>query len=461
MSTEKEPVTIASLEMENVKRVRAVALEPSPKGLTVIGGRNAQGKTSVLDAIAWALGGGKRKPARPNREGSATPAKLHVELSNGLVVERKGKNGSLTVTDPSGKKAGQTLLDGLIEELALDLPKFMAMSDSDKANVLLGIIGVGEELAALDRKVKSTEERRRDVGREERAKREMASKMPRYADAPDEPVSAMQLIEEQQEILARNGENQRKRSDAERYGRVLNDARARVKACEEALRRAQRDLTEAQDAERRASDDYTTASKGIEQLRDESTVEVEARLREIDQTNERVRANQRARECAEQAEQLKAEYDGLTATIRGLRNERAKLLEGADMPLEGLTVEDGKLVFGGSTWGDMSASEQMRVATAIVHAIKPGCGFVLLDKLEQLDTQTLSEFGAWAESEGLQIIGTRVATDESCTVVIEDGRIAGQKFEEGAGETHANAAEPALAEVVDTQKPSPFQMGVF
>lgn len=45
-------VTIKSLEIENVKRIKAVTLTPTSTGLTVIGGRNNQGKTSVLDSIA-------------------------------------------------------------------------------------------------------------------------------------------------------------------------------------------------------------------------------------------------------------------------------------------------------------------------------------------------------------------------------------------------------------------------
>ena len=54
---------ITRLEIENTKRIRAVTLEPAENGLTVIGGRNGQGKTSVLDAIAWALGGEKYRPS--------------------------------------------------------------------------------------------------------------------------------------------------------------------------------------------------------------------------------------------------------------------------------------------------------------------------------------------------------------------------------------------------------------
>ena len=147
-----DKIKINSLELENVKRIKAVQLEPSEKGLTIIGGDNAQGKTSVLDAITWALGGNKYKPSKPTREGSSIPAALKITLSNGIVVERKGKAGALKVTDPSGLKGTQGLLDSFISEFALDLPKFMQMNDKDKSATLLKVIGVGEQLNELEQK---------------------------------------------------------------------------------------------------------------------------------------------------------------------------------------------------------------------------------------------------------------------------------------------------------------------
>lgn len=101
-------VTINKLEIENVKRIKAVKIEPSATGLTVIGGNNNQGKTSVLDSIAWALGGNKYKPSQAVREGSMVPPTLKVTLSNGLIVERKGKNSALKVVDPNGQKQGNS-----------------------------------------------------------------------------------------------------------------------------------------------------------------------------------------------------------------------------------------------------------------------------------------------------------------------------------------------------------------
>jgi len=143
-------VKINTLELENVKRIKAVKIEPAKNGLTIVGGKNNQGKTSVLDSIAWALGGNKYKPSNPERTGSAIPPHLKIVLDNGMIVERSGKNGSLKVTDSSGNKSGQQLLDSFIEQLALDLPKFMTMSSKEKANVLLKIIGIGDKLYELE-----------------------------------------------------------------------------------------------------------------------------------------------------------------------------------------------------------------------------------------------------------------------------------------------------------------------
>ena len=124
-------VKITQFEAENVKRIKALTLTPAPTGLTVIGGRNNQGKTSGLDAIVWALGGDRYRPSQAQREGSVLPPRLRLELSNGIIVERSGKNSDLKVTDASGRRAGQQLLNSFVEQLALDMPRFMQSSVSN------------------------------------------------------------------------------------------------------------------------------------------------------------------------------------------------------------------------------------------------------------------------------------------------------------------------------------------
>ncbi len=400
-------VKISSLELENVKRIKAVALTPAENGLTVIGGGNGQGKTSVLDAISWALGGDKFKPSNPQREGSVIPPHLRVELSNGLIVERKGDKGALKVTDPNGKKGGQQLLNEFVEQLALNLPKFMQQTSKEKADTLLKIIGVGDKLTAIERDIERFYNQRTEIGRIADQKRKYADELPTHPEAPDEEVSVSELIRRQQEILARNGENQRKRAERDRCERELEIARTEFERASAALEKAEQNAL--------------TASKSAEALQDESTAEIEDSIANIEQINAMVRDNAR-REAAEQdAADLRSQYDELTAKIEALRGDKTALLNGADMPLEQLSVADGELTYKGAKWDCMSGAEQLKVAAAIVRRLNPNCGFVLMDRLEQMDEQTLREFGEWLEAEGLQVIATRVSTGGECSIIIEDG----------------------------------------
>lgn len=405
-------VKINTLEFENVKRIKALALEPSPNGLTVIGGRNNQGKTSVLDAICWALGGEKYRPSQAQREGALLPPTLKVTLSNGIVVERKGKNSALKVTDPNGNKSGQQLLNSFLEPLALDLPQFMNSSNKDKANTLLRIIGVGDKLYELERTEKEMYDKRHAIGQIADQKAKYAKEMVSYEGVPDIPISASDLIAQQQAILARNGENQRKRQLKAQYDYELEQAR---QALDEAKRRFAQAQANAQ-----------TAAKSAEDLVDESTAELEKNIADIDTINTKVRANLDKVKAEEEAKGYREQYDALTVQIEDVRKEKFDLLNNADLPLRGLSVADGELTFEGQKWDNMSGSQQLRVATAIVRKLNPECGFVLLDKLEQMDTDTLKEFGQWLESEGLQAIATRVSLGEECSIIIEDGYAAGE-----------------------------------
>ncbi|NCC77023.1 MAG: chromosome segregation protein SMC [Clostridia bacterium] len=400
-------IKINKLEIENVKRVKAVKIEPTATGLTVIGGKNRQGKTSVLDSIAWALGGDRYRPSEPQRDGSVIPPSLHIVLSNGLVVERKGKNSDLKVIDPNGKKGGQQLLNEFVETLALDLPKFMQASSSDKAKTLLQIIGVGNQLFELERQEKELYNKRLTIGQIADQKKKFAAEQPYYQDAPKEPVSVTDLIKRQQDILAKNGENQRKRQNlaflqgqAEDIQVKINDLLARQKAI---------------------LADLEIAQKSALDLHDESTAELEQSITGIEEINSKVRKNLDKDKAEEDAKEYEAQYSELTGQINAVRTAKTELLNGAKLPLPGLSVVDGELTFNGFKWDNMSGADQLIVSAAIVRQLNPKCGFVLLDKLEQMDLDELKRFGEWLEAEGLQAIATRVSTGEECSILIEDG----------------------------------------
>lgn len=406
-------IKINKLEIENVKRIKAVKMEPTANGLTIIGGNNNQGKTSVLDSIAWALGGETFRPSEAARQGSVIPPNLKVTMSNGLVVERKGKNSSLKVTDPSGQKAGQQLLDSFVEKLALNLPKFMESSGKEKAQTLLKIVGVGDQLDQMERQEKELYNERLAIGRIADQKEKFAKEQPYYPDAPKELVSPSDLIRQQQEILAQNGENQRKRENLHRLEQEYQQINEQMEILLKKQSQVQSDLS--------------IARTSAENLQDQSTAELEKNISNIEEINRKVRANLDKDKAEEDALEYRNQYQKLTEQIESVRDRKTELLSAADLPLPELSVKEGELVYRGQKWDNMSGSDRLKVATAIVRKLNPECGFVLMDKLEQMDLHTLQEFGQWLEAEGLQVIATRVSTGGECSIIIEDGYVSVQE----------------------------------
>lgn len=409
---------INKLEIENVKRVKAVRIEPTANGLTVIGGKNRQGKTSVLDSIAWALGGDRYRPSDAQREGSVIPPNIHIVMDNGLIVERKGKNSDLKVIDPTGKKGGQQLLNEFVEQLAIDLPRFMSSTSREKAQTLLQIIGVGDKLYELERQEQEIYNRRHTIGQIKDQKVKYAKEQTYYPDAPKEPISASELIQQQQAILAKNGENQRLRDDFGKLHQQAIDLKAKIE-------KAEAELAAMKTAQEELKNKYLIAQKTVAELQDDSTSELEANIANIEEINVKVRANLDKEKAENDAKEYEHQYNALSSDINDVRQEKIDLLKGANLPLPGLSVEDGELTYNGYRWDNMSGADQLKVSTAIVKQLNPKCGFVLMDKLEQMDIDTLAEFGQWLEAEGLQAIATRVSTGDECSIIIEDGYVAG------------------------------------
>src|SRR3990172_5003945 len=118
---------IIRLKAENIKKL--VAVEITPAGNVVrITGKNAAGKTSVLDSIFWALGGQQNISEQPIRKGEKR-ASIEVDLGD-IVVKRtftEGGGTALTIENKDGLrfKSPQTMLDGLIGRLTFDPLEFM------------------------------------------------------------------------------------------------------------------------------------------------------------------------------------------------------------------------------------------------------------------------------------------------------------------------------------------------
>jgi hypothetical protein len=81
----------------------------------------------------------------------------------------------------------------------------MAQSNREKADTLLRIIGIGHTLNQLQQQEKDLYNQRHTIGQIADQKAKYAKELPFYPDVPMEIVSAFDLIQRQQAILARNG----------------------------------------------------------------------------------------------------------------------------------------------------------------------------------------------------------------------------------------------------------------
>ena len=258
---------------------------------------------------------------------------------------------------------------------------------------MLQIIGVETDLEELDKKEKELYNERLYIGRVADQKIKYAKEQTYYPDTPLDLVSPTELIKRQQEILAQNGENQRKRENLHRL--------------EQEYQSINNELANLLQKQQRLEADLNIARMSAQDLEDESTAELEASIANIEEINRKVRANLDKEKAEEDAKSYQQQYADYTKKLDDVREQKAQLLMTAELPLPELSVKDGELVYKGQKWDNMSGSERLMVSTAIVRKLNPNCGFVLLDKLEQMDMQTLQEFGSWLEAEGLQAIATQ------------------------------------------------------
>lgn len=408
--TSTSKVKIASLQIENVKRVQAVDIEPAESGLTIIGGNNKQGKTSCLNAIMSALGGAKYDPTNAVKDGEKGGS-VTITMNNGLKVQKTytEKGSYLKVEDPKGKKSGQSLLNEFVSSFALDLGQFINANDKTKATILLEIIGV--DLAPYEEKHKKLYADREAVGTLKRRAEKHAEAMPYDEEAGTELFEASDIMRQLEAVVSHNAAVKQARADASNLKRRIEDQDRRVEELVEKLAAASTELKKLQDSLAKADDPGD--------LKDDA--DIKAKLSEIEEKNARVRQNLERQKALSEAEGHAEEYRSLTEQIEQNQKELHGLLDGADMPLKNLSVQDGVLTFKGQPWDCMSGAEQMVVAAAICQRVNPNMGFVLIDRIEQMDMPTLETFGRWLDAQGLQAITTRVSTGPECSIIIEDG----------------------------------------
>ena len=416
--------SITKLEVENVKRISAVKI--APDGHVIIGGRNRAGKSSVLDAIEYALGGKGAIPGKPIRDGSKN-ASITLELGGkkSIRVTREFKEDGKTTLKVVGTDDGrpfpspQKMLDELYGSLTFDPVAFSRMKPKDQAEALRSAAGV--DLTEIDAEILGYVERRKDVNRDLKRLEAQADGFT-DSEVPTAEVDIRRLAARRTELLeAKNrraevtqrigvaaDKSEACKRELESIRSALNDAELRLRYAEQAEKDGIKELEAHRLADSIDGDIATT------------TLEIEAAT--MANAAYEAAATQRAvrKELATVTKQA-AEAD---AAVTKARETKAGMLADLNIPVDGLSLTDAGVEINGVPFEQCSQSEQLDLSTAIGMAANPELKVMLIRDGAYLDEDSLAELCAKAEEAGYQFWIERVGEDEHATVIIEDGTVA-------------------------------------
>lgn len=423
---------ITKLEVSNFKRVKAVSIEPDGRPIVQVRGRNGQGKSSCLDAIAAALGGEKLAPKEPVRRGS-DGAVVRVELDDGTVVERRwtaAGGSTLKLMSKEGLQYNkpQTRLDDLIGRLSFDPLAFLRLAPKEQAETLRKLAGV--DFTLLDAKRREAYENRTAQNRVVAQLRARLAATPEL-EAPAEPVSAAELLAEHQRRTEQLTAHNLKRSELQRAKDLFARRKSELEGAAAAVERARQALAAAEEARAAAEQRLEDARAAgvalkaeVEQLVDPDLEELPRKLRDVEAVNDRVRARKARVQLAGELAGAEAEAKKLDDAIAAIDEQKAEALQGAKLPIAGLAFDDAGVRFQGVLLEQASQAEQIRVSVAMGAALNPKLRATLVRDGSLLDARSLELLRSEAEKADLQVWLETVST-EGDGFVIEEGEVVG------------------------------------
>lgn len=416
---------IISFEAENVKKLRVVQI--TPRGNVVqITGANGSGKSSVLDAIFMALAGKSAVPSEPVRQGEEK-AVIRLDLGEFVVTRRftKGKDGeegstSLTVSSADGKaKYGspQKMLDDLLGTLTFDPLAFSRMKPEVQRVELAQLLGIADQLDALERQRKAHYDSRTEVNRDLKnatARRDAVT----VSDAKLERVDVTATMAEISEAQNANTLRELQRRERAEYGRRIeadtnqaNDLRARAKDL----------LTQAAECEDRATNTQQMLDSFDAVKEDIDLAPLRQRVLDAQAINTECDRREQRAKLQKEVDELVTSSTNLSKSIDEAEIAKQALIAGAKMPVPDLGFDDEGVTYKALPFAQASGAEQLRVSVAIAMAAKPELRVLRIKDGSLLDETSLAMLEEMADTHDFQCWIERVDTSGSVGIIMEDG----------------------------------------
>ena len=413
---------IIKLESENIKRLSAVQIEPDGS-LVVIGGRNNQGKTSVLDSIEYALAGTSSIPSEPIRRGEKK-ARVVVEMDGLIVTRTFSSSGSkLVVSDKQGftKTSPQQLLDSLTGKLSFDPLAFSRMKPTEQLKVVKELAGI--DLTKLDEEKQKAYDERTQVNREMKSLQAQVEGVEVYKGVPKEEISSTELLHEYERKMEINRKNQKERELLS----TIEDQIEKSVLDMEIMREDIRKLREKWD---KVAEDFQELNKSrasqlniIQFLQDEDTNSIHSQISQAEEINQKVRSNLKRSSLEFDLDNRKRLVESFTEKLDKIEEEKVKLISSSKLPIPNLSFDESGIAHNGLPFNQLASSLQLKISVAMGFAMNPNLKILLIRDGSLLDEDSLKMVAKMAEKENGQLWIERVGESKECQVIIEDGRV--------------------------------------
>jgi hypothetical protein len=437
---------IVKLKAENFKRLSAIEITPEGD-IIEIRGKNAAGKSSVLDAIWCAVGGGDVLPTRPIRRGAET-ARIELDLGELIITRRFTPNGSTVVVEAASGarfRAPQHMLDELIGAIAFDPLAFTRMEPVKQLDALRRLVKLEVDIDAIDGLNARDYEKRTEVNRDAKRVRGQASGIQYPEDLPPAPVDIAALTERLRQAGEDNTTIERRK--ARRQAAVAEAALGR-RTAEQRRERADQLRREAEDLERAAAEAEARAAQIDREIAEApplpepvDTAELVAALDAAHSTNMALDAKARRETLEAEATALEERSAALTTAMAERTAVKTAAIANAVMPVAGLGFGDGEVLFNDLPLDQASQAEKIRVSVAIAMSANPKMRVLAIRDGSVLDDDSLKIISEMANEEDYQI-WLEIVGEGKTGVLIEDGSV---KYAAAAGpEARAMAEQGAL-----------------
>ena len=413
---------IIELRAENVMRLKAVEITPDGT-VQVIGGRNAQGKSAVLNAIWLALGGGKASKdiSRPIRDGEEN-ASVRLDLGD-LVVTRTWtqKGTSLKVENAEGAtfKSPQGMLDALVGQLSFDPLAFTRLSAKEQRAALLDLVDMDVDLDTIDAQIRDLYADRTEIGRKGAAIGDVTvdDKLPTVEKSA---ASVVKKLQEAQEVHRWVDTTRQQIQDAHT---AADAALTTVRAAEERIKELQAQITSLIATRKMRLAEAENMQHAIDNTEMPNLAYIEDELATVEDTNAKIRANNAACERLNEKQALRDAYEGLTKQLTELDEQKAAALAAATFPVDGLSFDSTGVLYRGVPLSQASSAEQIRVSLAMGMALNPKLRVLMIKDGSLLDSDSMQAIRDQVAEGDFQLWLEVVNPDDPSAVLIEDGMV--------------------------------------